>query len=51
MQIACNFKSSFLAAADDGGDVKVFYYLFYFLFFTFLYSKYNLHWNIIVKLI
>nr|XP_048323242.1 cellulose synthase A catalytic subunit 8 [UDP-forming] [Ziziphus jujuba var. spinosa] len=22
-QIACNFKSSFLAAADDGGDVKI----------------------------
>lgn len=23
MQIACNLKSSFLAAADDSGDVKV----------------------------
>ncbi|KAF3451289.1 hypothetical protein FNV43_RR07384 [Rhamnella rubrinervis] len=22
-QIACNFKSSFLAAADDGGDIKI----------------------------
>lgn len=23
MQVVCNSKSSFLAAADDGGDVKV----------------------------
>lgn len=27
MQIVCNHKSSFLAAADDGGDVKVFNHL------------------------
>ena len=45
MQIACNHKSSFLAAADDGGDVKVFNHLktqflvcvcviFFFFFFS-----------------
>lgn len=36
MQIACNFKSSFLAAADDGGDVKVLYHLLYSFYVFFL---------------